>query len=406
LLVTGFGLGLVLKAAMLGHAGMYDMLAYREWGEHALAEGVPQTYHGIYFPLQYQIFQLSAWLVRVTGADSVLIFKTSNLLFDTGTFFVLLGLLDRHGSSPLYALLYWLHPFFLAMFSLGYIDFHFTFFVVLCLYCLTDASVGSYLLGGIPLGLAFMMKPQAQVLIVVAFLYAVFRGVRRRDWRPVAFLTGPIILFGLYEAWFLVSLAPTLGDHARALLPESYLGVVNVMPALNAQLPNTWYPIAYWMKETADPIYAVHDQWRLMNVRVKFLAAASVLTVVGFHVSAIERRIGAGPREAFTAMFCFASLVVPFLMTSAHENHLFLGAALLIPLIARPLPRSFMLSASVLLLVQALNLFGLFGEYPTWLAQPLRNTFSQELVVVYSVISVVSFAIMCRTFFSARIAER
>ena len=42
---------------MLFYMGVFDMDVYYEWGRKALEVGVPKSYHGIYFPFQYQLFR-------------------------------------------------------------------------------------------------------------------------------------------------------------------------------------------------------------------------------------------------------------------------------------------------------------------------------------------------------------
>ena len=406
-LVLGFLAGLVVKYFMLFHMGTFDMQAYHDWGEKALESGLPNTYHGIYFPFQYEIFELSAWFARQSGSNFVPVFKLSNLLFDAGAFFLLLRLLKRRGSNPAYALLYWLHPWFLSVFSLGYIDFHFAFFVLLSLCFLNGETTQHYLLAGVPLGLAFLMKPQAQILVVAAFLHAVFHYVRRRSWRPFGMLVFPTALFLGYEGFFATSLFPRLGYRATTVLPLSYLNVTNVMPSLNAQLPNIWYPIAYLLKRPGDPIYAVSDQIRLLPyMSAKYLAAALVVALVAFQVFRIERAAEATPSDKFIGVFGFSSLAVPLIMTSAHENHLFLGSVFLVLFLAKPFPLSFRRSGHILLVIQFLNLFGLYGEHPAWIGQFLRNTYSQELGVAYALVSVTCFALMLQSLLSRQSCGR
>ena len=58
---------------------------------------------------------------------------------------------------------------------MGYCDFQFTFWILLCLWLLRGETTRDYLLAGLPLALAFLMKPQALILIVATFAYALFR---------------------------------------------------------------------------------------------------------------------------------------------------------------------------------------------------------------------------------------
>jgi len=397
LLTVGFLAGLVLRLLMLAQMGTTDMLEYRDWAQRAWESGLPQTYHGIYFPLQYQIFMVCDWLAATLAVNWVPVFKFANLLFDACAFVLVAHLLRRQGSRPAYALLYWLHPWFLSVFSLGYIDFQFMFFVLLCVACLRGERTKDYLLAGVPLGAAFLMKPQAQVLMVVSFAYGMFRLARARDPRPLAILAFPIVLFLAYEAYFASVLVAERGARAAALLPESYLGVVNVMPALTAQMPNLWYPIAYLLKQPGDQIYAVSDQLRpLLGVPLKYAAAVVVLGLVIFHVSRVARRSSATVAERFLSMFGFATVIIPFLMTSAHENHLFLGSVFLVLFLAKSMSPAFRWAAHALLAIQFLNIYGLYGNYPVWVGELLRGTYSQRLALVYALVSVPCFVWVLR----------
>lgn len=392
--LIGFLTGLIIRYFMLFYKGVFDMDAYSDWGKRTLEHGLVKGYGGIYFPFQYQIFELCAWIAMRSGSSLITVLKSSNLIFDLGTFLFLLLLLKRQQSNPVYALLYWLHPWFLSVFSLGYIDFQFTFFVVLSLYCLRGDTDGDYLLSGIPLGVAFVMKPQAQILVVVAFFYAICRYARTRTIRPLGMLVGPVSLFLGYEAYFTTSSFSELRK-AFYVLPETYVNVTNVFPCLTAQMLNIWYPIAYSLKRPGDPIYSVSDQILLLpHFSARWTAATIVLVVLAFHVLRVERDVKATIGNKFIRMFGVATLLVPFIMTSAHENHLFLGSIFLVLFIATDFPPSFKLAAHILLAIQFLNIYGLYGEHPSGIALFLRRGYSEQLAVVYSLISTFCFVLV------------
>src|SRR4029078_7228262 len=128
-LLSGFVAGIIIKYPMLLYMVVSDMPSYFDWGKTTRLCGLIAAYHGIYFPLQYQLFALNDWILSHSHYESFVIFKASNLVFDIATFAVLIAILRREGLNPLYSLLYSLHPWFLSMFALGYIDFQFTFFV-------------------------------------------------------------------------------------------------------------------------------------------------------------------------------------------------------------------------------------------------------------------------------------
>ena len=60
LLVAGFITGLLVRFGLAFDMGVGDMQEYYNWGKRALEIGLPRSYHGIYFPLQYQLFEVCA----------------------------------------------------------------------------------------------------------------------------------------------------------------------------------------------------------------------------------------------------------------------------------------------------------------------------------------------------------
>ena len=396
LLVAGFITGLLVRFGLAFDMGVFDMEEYYKWGQRVLEVGLPRAYHGIYFPLQYQLFQVCAAIVTSSGLKFFAVFKLANLAFDIGSFFLLLSLLRRQQANPLYALLYWLHPWFLTVFSLGYCDFQFAFFIFLAIWLLRRDIILDYLLAGLPLGCAFLMKPQAQILVLAAFLYGCFRWLRQKDARPFAILAGPVLFFLAYEWFFVHTLRHPRFVHA-AILPASYLNVTNVMPALTAQMTNIWAPVAYVLKNPGQSLIAVSDRIHLLPwVQAKFLAMAIVMGLVGLYIHRVARKPAHSPGDGLTLIFSFASLAVPFLMTSGHENHLFLGTIFLVLIAASKGPFQVKVAVQVLLIVQLLNLFSLYGIHPQSAAAFLKRTLSDELVVLYSFVCLACFALIAK----------
>lgn len=406
LLVAGTFVGLALRWPTLFSMGVFDMDVYFEWGRRALEIGIPRSYHGIYFPLQYQVFEACAWAVVKSGWQFFTIYKLPNLVCDCGSFCFLVLLLRRQGSNPLYALIYWLHPWFLTIFSLGYIDFQIAFCILFCVWLLRGETTKDYLLAGLPLALAFLMKPQALVLIVATFAYGVFHYLRGRDPRPFAMLTAPVLLFAGYEWWFIHALRRPRLVHA-AILPASYLNVTNIMPALTAQMTNIWYPVAYLLRKPGEGTHLVSDRIHVLPyLPAKYLAAIVVLGLIGLHISRVERETETPVWGRFAKIFGFATLAVPFLMTSAHENHVFLGTVFLVLLIARPVPLASKVAIQVLLLVQFLHIYSLYGAYPSSLAELLKGTQSNETMLVYAVVSVACFWFIAKSLWPRRVEAR
>jgi hypothetical protein len=406
LLALGTLAGLALKWPMLFYMGVFDMDLYYEWGRKALEAGLPRSYHGIYFPIQYQVFEACAWVVARTGSQFFTIYKVPNLLGDLATFGLLILLLRRRGANPLYALLYWLHPWFLAVFSLGYCDFQFSFCILLCVWLLRGEEARHYLLAGLPLAVAFLMKPQAQILIVATFAYGLFRYLRTRDPRPLAMLLPPSLLFLGYELWFTLSLPHPRLKAAQAL-PLFYLNVTNVMPALTAQMTNIWYPVAYLLRKPGQGVHTVSDQIHLLPyLQARYLMAVLVLGLVCLHAFRVEREVNTPPSDRFVKIFGFAALAVPFLMTSAHENHLFLASVFLVLSVAQPVSVLTKLSIQILLFVQFLNIYSLYGTLPQWLASLLKRAQSDEVAIAYSIVSVVCFWFAAKALWKTSEARR
>ncbi|MDD4902675.1 MAG: glycosyltransferase family 39 protein, partial [Patescibacteria group bacterium] len=258
ILLAGFILGLAARLFLLRYPAMHDIDAYSTWGNNVLSAGLAHGFRGIYFPIQYQIFAFCSWLVEITGWDVSAVFKFISLFFDAGNFILLTLILKNLKCNKLFALLYWLHPWFVAIFTAGYIDCQFVFFVLLTLYILLQGkSRRNYFWAGLPLGIAFLMKPQAQMLIFAVFIFALVGYIRRRKFDQFLILAAPAILFLGYELYFSFSLFATMGFKAIILLPRKYLAIQGVMAVLTGNMLNIWYPIAYFMKQPGAPIYSV-----------------------------------------------------------------------------------------------------------------------------------------------------
>lgn len=238
-----------------------------------------------------------------------------------------------------------------------------------------------------------MMKPQCQVLVISVLVYAICHYVRTRDTAPFAILAAPCVLWLAYETYFTLAGCGALGVAADCVLRFSYVNISNVMPSMTAQMPNVWYLSACVLRQPGTPIYTVSDQSTVLpHVSVKLLAATVALIAIALFTFRQEKS-GKSVEEKFLCIFTVASLIVPFVMTSAHENHLFLGSVFLVPFVARSSPGAFRLAVQIHLIIQCLNISGLYGEYPPGIAPFLRNHYSEGLAVVYSAVSLICFGI-------------
>jgi hypothetical protein len=354
-----FGTGLAVRLASFGFTGMDDMKSYVEWGDRANAQGLAPAYSGIYFPLQWQVFQACSGLVAATGWPYPAVFKAATLGFELGILAVLARLLEDEGQPRTRALGYWCHPTFLMFAVLGYVDAHFAFFCLLSVWLANRArDARGFAVGGLPLAAAFLMKPQTLSLLAIAFFYACARWLRCQDRSVFALFAAPAAVFAAY------SVALALGGRSIWALALTVLGTASVMPAMTANQLNLWFPVA-WLVEPGRPVYFVADTAPVLGpVTIRDVAAGltlAMLAVYAWRLEAARARAEAPVRPAsFTLLFAFASLVLPMVMTNAHENHFFLAGALLVVLVAqaRPVERA---ALHVLLALSGLNLFGLYG---------------------------------------------
>ena len=401
-LYAGLVLGLVLRCLMLGFRGTFDMDDYLRWGSGSLDAGLSHAYIGIYFPVQYQIFEVCVWLSRALAVDPTTMFKLANLLFDAGNCALLMALLGRWRISVLYALVYWLHPWFLLVFALGYVDFQFAFFLLLSVWLLQRGDTAAdYLRAGVPFAAVWLMKPQVILLGAAIVCYAAvwWRRTGRLD---AACLLVPAALLGAaYEVYFAVTLWSSLGRRALVVLPTSYIRTGSVMPVMTAHMLNVWYPVAYALKAPGAEIWTVSSKLFLLpHLQVRFAALALVTAVIAWYAFVVvtsTRPLSAADRLRY--LLTFTALIVPAIMTSAHENHLFLATVLLVPMLAPGTARSARWAIHTLLVIQAVNLEGIYGvdRFAVW----LRPIYSFEARVALSVLSVVCFFLIARALYEA-----
>ena len=389
---TLFVFGTALRIMSLFYMGVSDMPEYVRWGTCAYEEGLAKAYHGIYFPLQYQIFQLCVALSDWSGLEPYMILKGVNLTFDFGILFVLIRLLRAWKLRASYALLYWCHPWFLAITFLGYIDVQYSFFILSTVYLARkERSFRGAFIAGIPLGLAFLMKPQAEILVLACGLYFVSQWLYHREWRSLGFLIMPSLFFIAYSVFFFVQ----VGDITR--VTSSYLAVASAYPCLTASMLNIWYPLAYFFVPTGFHLYPDTNlivgliSYRTVGIILTFMALTTFIVKIGKAPQALE-----GDRRTYVLFTC-AAMVLPMLMTCAHENHFYLSCILLVILL--PLVPSLFYAAGIhyLLLLQAFNILSLYGLGRNALSKYVWMVFDNLRTPTFTLIATI---IGCMCFFS------
>jgi hypothetical protein len=397
LLGGGFLLGLAIRLALLRYRGTADTFTFEDWATKTQREGLAHAYGGIYFPLEYQVLAFAKQLAAWTGMSFVTSLKAIELACDLGCFGLLLVILRRLGAAPAWALLYWLFPYTLALFWLSYVDFQIGLLVLLCVACLwlrSDAL--AFAAASVPLGAAFVMKPQVILLVALAAVvsaFAVGKVVARREplseARPVLLLAGPALFFASYSAYFYKH------GYGRLYLFHSYTQISQVFPALTANMPNIWYPVAWAEQRPAEPSYAVDGPHVLHTVGTALTVAIVLVLTWRVLRSWNTRSVPASVLVILAA----GTLVAPMTETRAHENHLYIGWTLGIAVAAYARSTAFTAALLVLGFVDFANLlgiyaFGLNGISNTFPFPELTSRYGPNVRLADSLVAICAFGVL------------
>ena len=390
--------GLVLRYMSLSYMGIFDMATYHQWGLSAFKDGLTNSYEGIYYPFQYQLFELGAWLSIKLNTEYFIIYKLINLLFDCGNLIVLYLIFKKINVSKYYLLLYWLHPWFLIMFTQGYCDFQFTFFILCFILFSFKATSRNYLIAGIFFGFALLMKPQVQVIALSLFIYGLFQYFKNRDIKTLYIFVFPAILFIDYSLYFFVR----SGNPFRLL--RTFVDVGGAMP-LTANFLNGWFPIAYYLNTPGDPIYSITDNIMISNTSFKSIALLTLLLLICLFVYKLNKNKNNYINKIDYNLFLvtvFSTFIFPFVMTSAHENHLFLATVLLIPILGKVKNLVIKLSIHIILLLQCINLYGFYGYGENKIINRIHFSYNYEIAFVLSLIAFFAFLTLVIYFLSPK----
>ena len=163
------------------------------------------------------------------------------------------------------------------------------------------------------------MKPQAEILILSAFLYALAGYVQYRKIQRFSLLFFSIILFLGYNLYFIWILYPTQGLKSAAVLPTFLLNVTGIMPVLTANMLNIWYPVALVLKAPYAEIWTVDSLFHILPyIQARFFAAFIVVGLIAWNVINTSRKDLDIKQTGnyYFLVFAFSATVVPFLMTS------------------------------------------------------------------------------------------
>lgn len=356
--------GLGLRVILLPYKGTHDMDVYLQWGHDVSDRGLADAYHGIYFPLQYQLFQFAVWLSGFLGVSEITSLKLVTLVFDSASFVLLALLLKRLRLPPAYALIYWLHPYFLTIFCLGYIDAQVGTFVLGSLLAISySAKPAHYLAAGIPLGFAFVMKPQVETILAMIAIVAIIGFVGQRRLRLAATTAGfsrqLLLLLAAPAAFFAAySILLAAGGHSLLYLAHTYSPseLARQSSSLNANMLNVWYLVADQYRHSGQAIYEITKP-AIFNL----VGTVITLSLLAWGATVALRSGEARRGRVVAVIFAICLVVAPMTLTHAHENHMFYGGVLSLVLI--PIVRKQYLTIGVLgiLLLQWVNLVGYYG---------------------------------------------
>jgi hypothetical protein len=348
--------GLAVRLVFLPYVGTSDMTTFLGWGADAAHIGLAQAYNGNYFPLQWWIFEEIWRAAHAWHVNPIVMLRLVNLIFDIGCFALLVVILRKWNRSALWALVYWLHPYFLALAWLGYVDVQGLFFTLAVLALLSGpATRRRWLLAGLPLGAALLMKPQDAELLVFLVLLLLVDLARARSFTSVVrdgllLLVAPSFLFVAVSVYLALA-----GDESITYLTHTYITPSQLGPSLSAQMPNLWLPVAEALKTGSD-------ENLVQGPLIIHLSAALLTGSLLIATAAICSRVkGAFAAAQIFPLWALSAALVPMVFTEAHENHFFLAAVLLTLMAALQRDRILIALLSSLLFVQFTNLFLHYG---------------------------------------------
>lgn len=358
-----FLIGLFARIAFNYTKPSADVIEYVRWGENTQKVGLTSAFEGGYFPFQYLLFGSSYSLAKNFDVSPENSIRTFNLIFEIGVLLLLVFILKKYLTTDKVLIYFWLNPFSLIIYQQGYVDPQFSFFILLAWAIILSAKENfyKYLIAGIPLGISLLMKPQAAPLFVGLGILAVFiffkkpqgysfKNSFKNSLKILSVFIAPAILYVAFSLYFgltmnihenhntLPRVSQTIqnrtGLSERAsdiatgslFLTAQYVYVAQQrMPAINANMPNAWYFVADYLNKDNQPIYRVRDTTKVAGLisyrSIGFLIFFAILFWLIFRIAKSENNLV----TKIVFVTCLIPLILPYLTTSAHENHFYLG---------------------------------------------------------------------------------
>jgi hypothetical protein len=346
-----FAAGMVIRILLIPTPSGSDVVSYAKWGHNVYTQGLAESFDGVYFPIQYLLLSATHFFSAHLNITFDYVNKAFNLAFEVGLLALMISLTKKTIQPWKTMAIYWLNPFTLIIFQQGYIDSQFSFFVVLSVWVLlTQTHRRRYVLTSLSLGVALLMKPQAlPIMVVLGLLGMILLVARDGGWKKAFFIfSAPALLLLIFSVYFGFALdltghktlgsisgriqslgvSPATSDvlAGSTFLPAHYAHVPDIMPAVNANMPGPWFFVAQSLRTNGQPIYRVSDKISFAGISLRELGLALFLLISGlfaYKISRSSRTI----EEKIALVILFVPLLVPYLTTSAHESHFYLGFA-------------------------------------------------------------------------------
>ena len=354
IVIALFAIGLLIRVALINTHGTSDFNDYIKWGKNTHEIGLSKAFEGGYFPIQYLSFGASYAIAQHYSISAEKVIRIFNTIFEIGILFLLIYILKKYISIQNILIYFWLNPFALIMYQQGYVDAQFSFFVLLALAMLTagNDNFKKYFIAGIPLGISLLMKPQPVPLFLGLGILAVifFIHKHKKEAAKMACLfAAPFIIYLAFSLYFGFTMDinnnhKTLPRISRAIQEKSNLSkrmsdiganslfltaqyayvATKRMPAINANMPNPWFFTAVALNKNNVNIYLIKDTDRILGVQYRTIGSILFFVVAITIMFKIARSNNHLDRKTIF-LLCLIPIILPYLTTSAHENHFYLG---------------------------------------------------------------------------------
>lgn len=354
IIITLFIIGLLIRISLINTHGTSDFNDYIKWGKNTREIGLSKAFEGGYFPVQYLSFGASYAIAEHYSLSAEKVIRIFNMIFEIGGLFLLIYMLKKYISVQNILICFWLNPFALIMYQQGYVDAQFSFFVLLALTVLmtNGDNFKKYLIAGMPLGISLLMKPQSAPLFlglgILAVIFLLYKQ-KKEATKISCLFVAPFVMYVAFSLYFGFTLDindnhKTLTEVSRVIQEKTNLSkrtsditanslfltaqyrfvATKRMPAINANMPNPWFFAATALNKDNTPIYLIKDTEKILGVKYRTIGSILFFVaaiVIMFKIAGSNNPLG---RKAIF-LLCFIPIILPYLTTSAHENHFYFG---------------------------------------------------------------------------------